>query len=254
LAKGVPPERLKRIVQNTRDKAQSQVYEGEIGYTPDEYRTLKPWVDLLAQDGVAAYHAIGARLRQQGLLNDAAPAQAPPPVAARPVAQRPQPDLRAEDGTLAYSAPAMEQLLQWQAAQINGQLDERFKPFDEMQHERKVEQIHNHADKLATAAIAQAETWEGWNDLKPKVAAMMQRDGRHTLNSAYNALLPAYLKERDTKLKAEARQQTLDEIAAKPKAPGKSVAPSAATVGNRQDRRRLSTDDKMDAALAQFSQ
>lgn len=249
-------EKRGRILQNARDKEKARVEAAlweEVGYGKDDYVALKPHLDYLAQDAVGYWKWLGNHLLNEGLIqpsNGNGHGNGHTPAAT--TSQRPTPDLRAEDGRLAYSAEAVEQLLVHHGQDLMRQFEDRIKPLDATRQELERQKIDVRADQHAKAFVANArENWEGFKDLEPQIHAAMKKDGRVTVESAYNRLLPAYLKDKRTRLESEIRQKTLDEIAAKPKAPTKNVAPSAASVGTHQSRRG-SLDSRLDEAAAPF--
>lgn len=254
--RGVPVERHTRIVQNARDRervaTETRVYESEIGYSKDEYGTLKPYVDALANDLPRFYRMIEPQLKRFGLVpngngHTAQPEGQQPP--AKVVAERPQPDSQSEDGRKFYSEKAMEALSAWERQQILAEVDARLKPHNETRAALERQTVDSQAREYAATTIAEASQWEGFEELKPQIVKAMKADGRVTIQSAYLKFHPAWRKEQDKKLETTIRQKQLDEIAAKPKPPN-DVRPSAAPVGSRTKTRRSTLDSKLDEAAA----
>jgi hypothetical protein len=233
-------------LENARTKARQeaeQAFRDRYGlsadYDPQAVRTHLEW---LARDPVGYVRALDQQIQARGL--------APPTVPA----ERPQPDMRAEDGTPVYSAPAMERLLAWQAQQIDQKLAQLIEPLQATHQTVQAQQLRERAWSDATAEFEEAKTWDGFDELRPEIAKLMAADKRVTLWSAYNRLQQARLKTRDEQIRRDTRQATLAELQQAPTpntAVPSAVLPRASRAKAGSFEARL--DEAVSAALAQHS-
>ncbi len=100
------------------------------------------------------------------------------------------------------------------------------------------------------AKLKEAESWEGFNELKPEIAKLMDADGRVTFESAYNRLYQPWRKEQARQLKEQTRQEVLKEIKTTPAAAGKSIKPGSPVPTAKASRRGRSFDSDLDSAVS----
>ncbi len=242
------------VLDNARKKEAARIESEEYGVPLTEWKsTWKPHFDVLRTQGPVAYHkALGDQLRQRGLLpadSPSQPAQTAQPVATQPTApnEQPRPDLRAEDGRLAYSAEQMEKFMQWKFGQFEEKLNGRFKPVEEMTGKVRETEMRSQASEAARAQLTEAESWPDFSELKPEIHRLMREDGRRTLQSAYIEASKAHRPQVTSKI----REGILKELQSTPAAPN-TMSPSrvAAQVnGNGKVKGRLSLDQTLDREI-----
>jgi hypothetical protein len=230
-------EKHKRILENARRKEAARVtrevtenIRKQYGLSHEEIDAYRPHIDFIRQHGWGAYHQ---RLSQQFQPPPAPPAKA----------ERPAPDLRADDGTPAYSAPQLERLLAWQEAKFEEKFNSRLQPLQQTHESIQTERMWTQAQTNARQQYDEAKTWEGFDELRADIATLMRNDGRFSLEGAYSKLLrEKYIPS----LKAKTRQSTIDEIKTRPD--GNTARPTAIprTASNSKAR---SIDDQLDHAL-----
>lgn len=243
-----PRDKWEPILANARTKARTEgareAYES-LGVAPTVDRAqLRSHIQMLLNDPRAYHAALGRSLGAD------APQQTPPPQASS-ARTRPQPSLRAEDGTLAYSAEQVEQLLAMHGEDIEKRMTGQISPLQQAQNDARVEQITRQSKADAAAALADYRTWHGWAELEPFIHEDMARDGRVTPESAYARHYQAWNKTQQAKLKSDTRQEILAEMKTAPEAPA-TVRPGAAMPPRSTTARRPQTlDARLDAALAE---
>ncbi len=227
----IPPERLKPILTNARTKEADRLAKEVYGFTPSDFQRLglRDAIDLLDKNPVAFVRALSNRLVAQGLM--AAPSAPAPPATVAPPPTKPAPDLRTEDGTLVYSSPQMEKLLAWQMGQFKREIADQLQPVDDWKRHAEHERIQATAKATAQQQFDEARTWEGFTEHQAEIfeeaKRMMAKDGRFTLEGAYNRVLQ---KIHMPGLKAKMRADLLKEIqTARPNAT--TTAPSAVPRG-----------------------
>ena len=244
---GEPPrERWDAILENARSKAAAearQAFAQALGVAPDvEPNRLAPHIQALLRDPVAYYQALGTSLARAGAL------RAEPE---HPAIEPPRPDVRAEDGTMVYSAQAMEQLLNYQALQLRDYFEQKMtgelQPLQEMHAQVQQHQMRVQAHEAASADLSEAEQWADFQKYRPQIAEMMAADRRVTLWSAYNKLHQSDLKSRDQQLTEQARQSVLSELQHAPVS--RDVKPGTSTPSTTHKRGRGSFERDLDAAV-----
>lgn len=229
----IPPDRHKRILERTREKVAQETraaFEQEHGpwlslksqFTPDEFRTLVPTLKDLASNPVRFMQQTAQELGYQ-LVPITAPAPARPAHAAPGPIDEPQPDLQLEDGRMLYSADQQAKRDQWLMSQIKGDLSKELQPFRAYQEQQKEQAFLGRIEQSAREKFAEVAQYEGFEELRPKIAEIMANDKRYGLEGAYlRAYKEAYLPTRDAKI----RQSALDEQHQKARAAGSSLTPT----------------------------
>lgn len=235
----IPFQRHEAILKTTREKVAQetrQAVEQEIGpwrqvmssFRPEEFAPVVDKLASLSRDPVAFYRDLGQELQRNGLLPNQSQPHAPTRSAA-PQGAEPEPDLvNPETGELLYSAPQLQKALAWREAQIESRLRAELQPLVEShrqgQQERELTQIKTTADKNAADAIAEASQWEGFEELKPKIAALMRQDRRYSLEGAYTRVFQTeYLPG----LKQRERASVVAELNQKGRAGQSGISPNS---------------------------
>ena len=214
-----PPERWETVLENARKKAREDV-------TAELRQQLG--TDLSDPNAIANVRAFLSNpaqyLRQYaphfGIQLAQAAAQA---TQAQPT-EPPKPDLVAEDGTPAYSQRALDALLEWRFNQFAKSLDARFAPVEQTYQTITQQSQWAQAQAAARADIAEAETWDDWTDVKPRVIELLSEDKRRTLASSYAQAR----KELKPQLDQKRREAILEEIKTRPPVPA-TLTPTAPT-------------------------
>lgn len=159
------------------------------------------------------------RAAQQGQTAEA-PTQAP-------VSDMPQPDQKLEDGSMVYSMEGLQKLLEWQSSQVEQrtikQVEQRYKPIEQ---QWQADQEYQKMVPVVEKQIAEARTWDGFNELEPKILDILKTDKTISLERAYMKAYQAHVAEEREKLTTDhnkVRTSVLAEIKKKPTA---SAAPS----------------------------
>jgi uncharacterized protein YecT (DUF1311 family) len=158
---------------------------------------------------------------------------------------RPKPDKLFEDGSVGYSAEALEQLLEWERAQLtksleaqfDQRLNERFKDVTPLLEQHRAETAFNHAKERMRPILENArKTWPKFADHEADIKAWLMAPGneRATLDDAYRAVvIPKLQGDRDAM-----RQEILAELNKRPAAAAPAARP-AKPVESRQGPRDL---------------
>lgn len=189
----IPLDRHREILDNARRKAREdaeQEYRQKFGwaeqYQPESVSQMKQvwdWMQANPQQFIETF---------QKLVPPQAPAPEGPP----------GPDWRLEDGTLFYSAPQMQKLLEYQARQLRDQLDQEYGPIKQ----RVVEQeIGERAKREAGTLVGQArQHWPMFGDLEPDIKQAMAADHAISLHDAYiRVLRERGLKMQEDRIRSE---------------------------------------------------
>lgn len=233
----IPFQRHEAILKTTRDKVATETREAverEIGpwrqvmssFRPEEFAPVVDKLALLSRDPVAFHRELSQELQRNGLLPSEAPA--PAQRGAAPTSE-PEPDLVNPDtGELLYSAPQLQKALAYRESQIEARIRAELRPLMDThwqtQNERELAQVKTTAEHHASEAIAEASQWEGFDELKPKIAALMRQDRRYSLEGAYNRVFQSeYLPN----LKQRERASVVAELNQKGRAASSSVSPQS---------------------------
>lgn len=193
----LPFERHKAILEKARADAKSaaeQEWKSKLGWAeqfePDQVRQAVQLAQLLETDPQRAVAMLQAALASQQTDQ---PKDEPPP-----------PDLKAEDGTLVYSAPQMQKLLEWQRRQLQSEIDSQYGPIRErVRHQELAQRAEHEATSMLTRARSE---WPLFTDLEADIKQRMIADDRLQLHDAY---LAAY-REKGLKLQEERWRATYE--------------------------------------------
>lgn len=106
--------------------------------------------------------------------------------------------------------------------QLEQQFDQRLKPF-EVQAART--QMTHQAHEQARQAFDEARTWEGFDELRGDIHALMSRDARYNLHGAYQKVYrEKYLPMRDQKVRNAVLAELQQKRGASTEHPGKASA------------------------------
>lgn len=168
------------------------------------------------------FDAIGQLMEE---LN-AAKAPAEPKVDPAVADPMPQP-LKGADGTFGYDEAGIQALNAWNARQVKRQVDEeyakRLAPMEQdlevrrkfqAQHEAQERFIAEQAPKIQRQ-IAEARTWEGFNEHEKEITAAIKAQPQLSLEGAYRQVVMPKLRVDPDAI----RKQILEEMAQKPTAP-----------------------------------
>jgi len=150
-------------------------------------------------------------------------------------ADMPQPDQTLSDGSKVYSMEGLRARDEWLAKQIQSKavqeaearLAERYKPIEQAWLSQ--EQM-NKIVPVVEGQIAEARTWDHFNDLEPKVVQLLKADPKISLEKAYLKAYQEYVageRERLAADRTKVRTEVLAELKKKPIAssPGTGVKP-----------------------------
>lgn len=168
----IPLDRHKAILERAREEARRQTeaeFRGKLGwaerYQPDTVEQATRLYQWYQQDPE------GALTYLQRQMAGSKPPEPPPP------------DLKAEDGTPVYSAPQMQKLLDYQAKQLQQQIEQTYGPV-RMQVEAQRLQQHAYAQAQQTITKAR-ESWPLFSDLEPDIKKAMLDNPDLDLRDAY---------------------------------------------------------------------
>lgn len=172
-------------------------------FDPREFSEAVDELRLMRSNPTEFHRQFGEKLRQAGLL----PNDAPDPFSL------PDADLEAEDGTKAYSAERLADI-------VNGlqrQIDAKIQPFAQERAERQREQQKAETFSRAKTMVEDAaKKYDGFTELRPQIVQEMLRDKQtgqfRSLEQVYlDVYNKQYLPKRDEKV----RQKHAEELRAK---------------------------------------
>jgi hypothetical protein len=236
---GEPPrERWDTILGNARTKARADVL-AELGIDGEmQAPEVRAHISALRTDPLAYMYALANSLVRSGHLKLDDPA--PGPAVQQP--KLPDPDFQTPDGARLYGADAIMEILRQRDEAWRGELQSALAPFRQTQETIEQQQNQATAWGLAEADLKVASTWDGFNDLRKDVAALMRSDPRHTLQSAYITVHQKALQTRDQALRDKVRRETLDELKKSPPATGEIKPGDGAPRDARRRGRSLDSD------------
>ena len=237
----IPFTRHEQILKTTREKVATETRESvekEIGpwrqvmssFRPDEFAPVVDKLASLARDPVAFYRDLGQELQRNGLLPNQPQQNAPASrQTAAPQGTEPEPDLVNPDtGELLYSAPQLQKALAWREGQIEARIRAELQPLmdshRQSQQDREMSTLTSQATAKAAEAVEEAKTWEGFEELKPKIAALMRSDRRYSLEGAY---LKVYQTEYVPTRKQRERESVVAELKQKGRAGESGISPNS---------------------------
>jgi hypothetical protein len=214
----IPLTRHQKILESARTKERERL-TSIYGVNPDEWQSsgLAPIVNTLRQNPVAAYELIGRELRAAGLLKDPTPAARPSATA--PTDELPQPKLRADDGSLVYTAEETAKLIQHFVDKATTGLRSEVEPLLKGHQQTQ-------AESIARQQISEIAKEPYFVALKPEMIRLMQADRSMTIQVAYDRALRAYVPT----IEQSTRAKTLAELTTAPVVPTQALAPGSTVV------------------------
>jgi hypothetical protein len=160
-------------------------------------------------------------------------------------ASMPQPDIALGDGSKTYSMEGLQKLLDWQAAQVEQRVTQRYQPLEQTmgqwQEAQRQQTIQASANKAVQDLLNEAASWPLFgpvdpsgkmNEVQEAVLKELQTNPNISFHAAYQKVaLPRLQASRD-----QIRQEVLKEINATPRstsAPIASTAPTTSQSGPR---------------------
>lgn len=240
LTGGIPPDRHKAILENTRAKARDEAlaeWRQRHGWAEQIDRSqLESWSQTaarMASDPVGFWQEFGAELQNHPVYSQQLKSHAARVLGQRQAVQQddtePQADLQTEDGTPVFSAKRQQEWRAWHDRQLEKRFEERLAPLQEthaqVQDARQRELIDHASTQFATQqltaikALPHYEEFKG--DIKAAFAAMPTPE--HPMGYAVN-LRDAYLKVVLPQLSQRERSQVMAEM--KTKATATTASPA----------------------------
>lgn len=224
----IPYSRVQKIRENAIRKAtESAAAEWQTKVTAAEQRAQQ-----LAEAEAAMQAAVmGDPDAFLGILAEVNPAFArylqreaaagPQATASRQApAEMPQPDVRLSDGSATYSMKGLQALLDWNAAQVEQRLAERYKPFaqtvEQMTQREQQQALAAQSEQRVQSLYTDAQTWPGFKEHEDAIRKAFNEDFKalpvaEALNAAYRkVVLPSLTAERNKvreSVLAELKQQ-----------------------------------------------
>lgn len=140
-----------------------------------------------------------------------------------PTDDMPQPDELLPDGSRVYSLEGLAKRDAWNRAQAKKEIMEEVqKTYGPLVQEREAAKRYNSAAQVVHTKIAEARTWEHFNDNEEEITKALQRNPSWSLERAYNhVVLPKYKADRQ-----KMREEILAELKTAPKS---TAAPAGST-------------------------
>jgi hypothetical protein len=228
----IPLERHEAALAKAREEGSAAVKAAEAKYQA-EVQALRQRAELLdiadrePERFMKALVAADPRYAQlvQGWHTQNGNGNGNKPAAPAPNQQMPQPDTPFPDGSVGYSQEGLAKLLEWQAAQVEARIAERYKA---------IEDAHL-ADQQIRAAVGRVQTqvqdamaWDGFAENQAEIAKALQANRQLTLEAAYRqVVLPKFRATRES-----LRAEILAELNKKPSrvtgtSPGGGAPPAA---------------------------
>ncbi|HEX6272885.1 MAG TPA: hypothetical protein VFZ53_07595, partial [Polyangiaceae bacterium] len=128
-----------------------------------------------------------------------------------PAGEMPGPDTSLADGSPGYTIQGFQAVLDWRDAKIEERIA---KQFDPILTEHRTREATQQAVERVKSQVADALTWDGFQENQAEIAKAMREDRRLNLEAAYRrVVIPKLRAQRDTM-----RGEILAEINGKPKA------------------------------------
>lgn len=147
------------------------IFELQQRFTSGDLREVVPQLEMLARDPVAFSKALNEHLRATGQIQPE-----PAPKAAEPF-KLPEADLRAEDGTTAYSAGKLAEVIEALRAEFSTQIQSSVQPLEGIRQEREAQQQFEQRREQAKADIARAQKHiPDFAELEPEIKKIIAAD------------------------------------------------------------------------------
>jgi hypothetical protein len=227
----IPYSKVQKILENARKKVQAE-WEGKLKDHTDKLSAAEAEIRSMAQVAEIMQTNPDGFLQMLSQHNPAYSkfiSASPKPDAPKASTDMPQPDIRLSDGTSTYSMEGLQQLMQWQAAQVEKQVSERYAPIEQyvgqLQEQQRQQTIHTQAAERVQKVIEDARSWPGFTDNESEILKELQSDPKISLDGAYRKVVFTKLQTDRNKL----REDVLKEINSQPRTTSAPVTPSAAT-------------------------
>jgi hypothetical protein len=130
--------------------------------------------------------------------------------------EMPQPDLQLPDGSATYSMEGLQKLLDWNSAQTEQRLAQRYAPIEQTvagwQQQQQVQAFRQQAEVAIAETLKEASTWPGFMEAQAEIAKVMADNPKISLEGAYRkVVMPKYTSDHN-----RVREQVLAEIKGRP--------------------------------------
>lgn len=216
----IPLDRHESTLQTAREQHEQQIRamrehtDQQLAEARQQLQLLKIAEDdpdrflaALAQADPRYAERLGARSGNgHGPISPSGPST--PPGGAPPTAM-PGPDAHLPDGSVGYSPEGLKALLDWHAAQVQSQMESRYKP---VLDEHEMRAAVSAAEGRVRAKVQAALDWPGFAEAQGDIAKALRADRTLDLHGAYmRVVIPKLKADRDAM-----RAELLAEIQGKP--------------------------------------
>lgn len=253
----IPYSKVKTIITNQLAK-ERQTFETERGETKAkiaEFETTMEEVGrvesmMMSQDPKAVKAFLDGLADVNPVLKTVLAGVAPvattqsttAPLAA---SEMPKPNAKLSDGTMTYDLDGIKSLLDWNTTQVEQRLAPKFKTIEDLEaarrkeiegveNERRRQTVLSEREKVVETQLQEARQWPGFADNYDAILDALKKDSeearktksrpKHTLESAYRAVVvPKLMTTRDS-----LRAEILKEINQQPRSTSTAPTPSVA--------------------------
>lgn len=248
----IPYSRVTKIVQNAEAKVKAE-YEGRVTelqskvqtYEAPEFQNSLRALELADQNPEQFIAALIKHDERYAKLLAGKVAPAAPADTGNVDA-----DIQLGDGTLGYSATAVNKLLQSAEARLQAAFDARLKEFEPIREEHQTTQLRSRAAERVRTQLEEAATWPGFSDKQAQadIAAHLKANPKDSLHTAYIKVVVPKLQAAGQADETRIRQQIAEENrkaarASTGVAPGAAAAASTAAIAHAEE-------DPVKAAIA----
>lgn len=212
----IPVERHKAILNKYRSKADQLKWAESLN--PQELQQKLAILEFAEQNPQEFMRRFDAAMKADPRFRQAEPT--PQPVAEA----KPEPDVLLSDGTLTYSQPQLDKLLEWRERQIVS----RFEPVEKA---FRSNQVWGEAVQKARQQLADAQQhWPGFQSAEAEIAGFLKANPTASLEQAYRSVVMTKMTTDEARIRAEERQRVLAEFQTKAgvtstRAPAASLPP-----------------------------
>lgn len=171
--------------ETVRTKAEKLAWAEK--FEPERVTQATTILDWLDRDPAGAHAYLTRQLENRGVLARQQQTPQQPQPHTDPQTGEPLADITLDDGRKWYSEQQLRRHAQWQRAEIMREIDP-LKKF------AQGTQTNLQAQQDAREKIAEAESWEGFNENAKEIYAELQRDKRLSLEGAYIRVVPKALR------------------------------------------------------------
>lgn len=227
-------ERMKAAEQNAARWQKAQEQFGDLSQVdPTVYRTAMGLVNQLRTSPVEAVTALINELSANDQYRPQLASQAARLLNGLRVKQpaedpEPQPDLMAENGSPVYSATQQRSWLEWNQRKMQANFEQKLAdataPLRDMQREREIAKVQQHAESVASQMYERAKTWHGFKENEAKIREAFAANPGWQLQDAYLHVLHTDILP---KLPAQAQAKVVADL--QQKAAAQTINPSGAS-------------------------